>query len=210
MHTILALEAVPDEMALGQVHREQQRGVAHEQHRAELHHEQRRRGRGGAAVRRLGAPQVPPRHHRALHVARPAVVRRRQVHAPLRPREPAGDADRIVPGDAAAAAVLADPRINGGGGGGDPGTPVPAVPLRQGDVEAFVDAQASEHVAHSASEAAAGVEHRRGHAGELLLLRRLRERYERGEAAREVIGGGGHGRWMGSSGGDPKLPADGQ
>lgn len=119
----------------------------------------------------------------------------------LRPREPAGDADRIVRVDAAAAAVLADPRINGGGGG-DPGTPVPAAPLREGDVEAVVDAQASEHVAHGASEAAAGVEHRRGHAGELLLLRRLRERYERGEAAREVIGGGGHGRCMGSSGGE--------
>ncbi|XP_062203468.1 reactive Intermediate Deaminase A, chloroplastic-like [Phragmites australis] len=36
------------------------------------------------------------RHHRALHVVRPAVVRHRPVHAPLRPREPSGDGDEGI------------------------------------------------------------------------------------------------------------------
>ena len=38
--THLALESVPDEVALGEVHREQQRRVADEEDRAELHEEQ--------------------------------------------------------------------------------------------------------------------------------------------------------------------------
>jgi hypothetical protein len=142
--TDLALESVPDEDALGQVHGEQQRGVADEEDRAELDEEQRRpagagagTSRGGAAVRRLRTPQVASGHHRALHVVRPAVIRRGHVHAPLRPRE--------SPGREAASAA-----------GGDPvllparRSPGPAIfagvqrAARRAGVERVVDAEAAE------------------------------------------------------------------
>jgi len=199
--THLALESVPDEVALGEVHREQQRRVADEEDRAELHEEQvgtiagagacRGRATGGAAaaaaVRRLRAPQVASGHHRALHVVRPAVVRRRQVHAPLRPREPTGGAEGVA--------------ASGGGPllAGRRRRRSPAIILARvapalvwqaaAGVEGVVDAESAEDVANGAAQASPGVEHGRGHAGELLLLRRRWERdgEERGEAARSSV-----------------------
>jgi len=215
--THLALEPVPDEVALGEVYREQQRRVADEEDRAELHEEQvgtiagagacRSRGTGGgaaaAAVRRLRAPQVAPGHHRALHVVRPAVVRRRQVHAPLRPREPTRGSEGVVA--AAGVPLLADRGRRSGRGsspailllpGAAPALLWHAAAAAAAGVEGVVDAEAAEDVAHGAAQASPGVEHGGGHAGELLLLRRRRRRdgEERGDAAREVIGRGGHWR----------------
>ena len=170
-------------MPLGQVHREQQRRVADEEDRAELHQEQvgpvagasrsRSRTTGAAAaavVRRLRAPQVASGHHRALHVVRPAVVRRRQVHAPLGPRELPGGAEGIA---AAGGPLLAGRRRSSRWPPAIilPGA-APAMTRRAGVEEGVVDAEAAEDVAHGAAQASPGVEHGGGDAGELLLLRR--------------------------------------